>query len=257
MNKTHLYILTTLLLSSLMSCKKDNPDQIPALATLQVEFQVTNHTTPVGLNTPIQLTDGRQITILELKYYISHLKFLHQNTETNPREPVLALIQHLEPGKNSLTLQIAPGTFSGLKFYPGLDSITNNSNPVDFPREHPLSAFFNMHWNWNLKYRFVLMEFRALDYTPPIPCSFHPGTNQLLTTTILPFQQEQVLQAGKSYKLTIALDLNKLFDGPSGYIDFETENQAHADPGDFELTKKFMENFAAAFQIAYFTPLPQ
>ncbi|GCD78052.1 hypothetical protein JCM31826_15340 [Thermaurantimonas aggregans] len=237
-----------LLVVGIWSCKKDNPDQKPPLAEVTIEFKLFNGTSEVAMNADFKLADNRTINVQELKFYVSHVKFLQENGSHGHTDSVIALVRMLEPEHQSVTLQIQPGTYSRLEFFPGLDSIANSKNPVDFPREHPLSAFFNMHWNWNMQYRFVLMELRAKDYNPAVPCSYHPGTNALLRTSTVNFDRSYLFEAGKKYKITLLMNASTMFDGPSGYIDFLTENQAHAEPTDFELTKKFMENFAACFQ---------
>lgn len=230
-----------------ISCKKDDPDQKSREARVTIEFVMHNGTSEVTTGQDFKLEDQRTINITELKFYLSHPVFQPSEAIPGTDTSFLALIQIHQPEANKINLHVKPGTYSSLRFYPGLDSATNDLNPVDFPRGHPLSAFYNMHWNWNLKYRFVLMELRAKDFTPPIPCSYHPGTNQLLRQSTVSFDKPYLFEAGKTYKVKIFLNVNTIFDGPSGYIDFETESQAHAEPGDFELTKKFMENFAASF----------
>ncbi|MFN4298259.1 MAG: MbnP family protein [Thermaurantimonas sp.] len=244
------FTLSIFLMIGMWSCKKDNPDEKPPLAEVTIQFKLYNGTSEVAMNTDFKLADNRTINIQELKFYISHVRFLNQNGETRHTDSVLALMRMLEPEHHHVKVQVQPGTYSSLEFYPGLDSIANSKNPVDFPREHPLSAFFNMHWNWNMQYRFVLMELRAKDYNPSIPCSYHPGTNTLLRISKISFDKSYQFEAGKKYKITLWMNVNTMFDGPSGYINFLTENQAHAEPGDFELTRKFMENFAASFQFS-------
>lgn len=244
------FSLSIWLVIGLWSCKKDNPDEKPPVAEVTIEFKLHNGTSEVGMNSNFKLADNRTINIQELKFYISHVNFLNQTGISGQTDSVLGLVRMLEPEHRQIKVKVQPGTYSTLEFFPGLDSIANSKNPVDFPREHPLSAFFNMHWNWNLQYRFVLMELRAMDFTPPIPCSYHPGTNPLLRLSQIAFDKEYRFEAGKKYKVEIWIDANTIFDGPSGYIDFLTENQAHAEPGDFDLTKKFMENFAAAFKFS-------
>lgn len=241
-----IYIIP-IVFATVVSCKKDDPVQKQTESSLTIEFVLHNGTKPVSIGQDFKLADNRTIYVTELKFYFSHPIFHLSETAQSADSSFLALVQLHQSDANTINMRLKPGTYSSLRFYPGLDSATNEMNPVDFPREHPLSAFYNMHWNWNLKYRFVLMELRAKDFTPPIPCSYHPGTNQLLRQSIVPFDKPYLFEAGKAYKMQIFLDANTLFDGPGGYIDFQTENQAHAEPDDFELTKKFMENFAASF----------
>ncbi|MFN3950936.1 MAG: MbnP family protein [Thermaurantimonas sp.] len=239
--------LIAIFFAAVVSCKKDNPDQKSTEAEVVIEFVMHNGTSEVSTGQDFKLKDNRTIYVTELKFYLSHPIFHQSETAQFEDTTFLALVQLHQSESNKIKMRISPGTYSSFIFNPGLDSATNESNPVDFPRGHPLSAFYNMHWNWNLKYRFVLMELRARDFTPPIPCSYHPGTNQLLRQSVVAFDKPYLFEAGKNYKLKILLNVSTIFDGPSGYIDFETENQAHAEPGDFELTKKFMENFAASF----------
>lgn len=80
-----IFTLSILLIVGMWSCKKDNPDQKPPLAEVTIEFKLYNGTSEVGMNTDFKLADNRTINIQELKFYVSHVKFLHQNGSPGQR----------------------------------------------------------------------------------------------------------------------------------------------------------------------------
>lgn len=242
------FVVSALSVAIMLSCEKDKKEQTPLSnnAKLNVEFFLTNQGKIEQVKEPIELIQNRTIEIEMLRYFISNMKFYTNEEDFQEPKENLFIVKQDRANENKFSIELPAGNYSKMTLYAGLDSATNAQNPLDFQREHPLSAFHNMHWSWSMQYRFVLMEFRVLHTTPTIPCSYHPGTNELLYGSEITFNQTLSLAARTENSLKIGIDLNALLDGPGGIIDIETETQAHADVHDFELTRKFMRNFAAA-----------
>jgi len=242
-------LLTLVAGLGITSCEKDQVSQTPIAPKLTVEFYMINQGKTEAAGEHIYLTENREIEVEMMRYFVSNMKFYTDNNNYVEPKENLFVLKLENPDYQKFTIELPAGEYQKLSFFPGLDSANNALNPLDFQREHPLSAFHNMHWSWAMQYRFVLLEMRVLHTEPTTPASYHPGTNELLYGSELTFNTPLKLENNKNQTLKIGIDLNALFDGPGGTIDMNTENQAHADIHDFELTRKFMRNFAAAFRV--------
>jgi hypothetical protein len=141
------------------------------------------------------------------------------------------------------------GSYSGLRFYLGIDSVTNYTTlPADYQPSKPLSSQVPiMHWSWNTGYIFLRFD-GTVDTTQPADntldegMAFHIGTHEFLT----PIEMGQTFSIADSgtTELTMQIDYEKFFDG----IDLSQEYVTHT--GDFkDLADKFGTNMAKPFSL--------
>ncbi|MCB0698406.1 MAG: T9SS type A sorting domain-containing protein [Chitinophagales bacterium] len=129
-------------------------------AQTQVELHITHmlYGGDFAFNKAAKNDIGKDFNISRCEYYISKITIIHDGgTETDvPNHYILA---------NGSQDVVSPlGTFSvtsieGVKFYIGVDTPNNHSDPSKFPTTHPLYPQFpSMHWGWADGYRFVALE---------------------------------------------------------------------------------------------------
>ncbi len=104
--------------------------------------------------------DGRLFNIDYLKYYISNIQFENSvGTKIGIEGKVLLVTP------DSLLIKVGTlpiGNYSAMEFCIGLDSITNETMPDDYPEFHPLGTDnADLYWPSGLGYQFFRFEGRV------------------------------------------------------------------------------------------------
>lgn len=232
-----------LLLISIVILSACDNDVNPQIA---INLQPMNGTTPVGVGDIIQTDEGRNFNIREIRFYIDNLKLIKTDNSTIE---VADLIFIDWPEKNA-TLELPFGDYSGIEFHLGMDSITNESNPIDFAPEHPLSNQQDMHWGM-LKYRFLTFVGKvdtagAGNGTPENLLQYHLGNNRFYQKVEI--DKNFTIDANSS-SLDLLLQVKAMFDGPAGEVDIRTHRTNHSGEAVLDKGAIMMGNFAAALEL--------
>lgn len=115
-------------------------------------------TAPFALNTAAQNNIGHDFKLTRLEYYLSQFTIVHDGGQETNINNVYALVNATEStiidlGNHNIT------SVEAVKFYVGVDSVANHSDPASYPATHALAPKLpSMHWGWASGYRFVALE---------------------------------------------------------------------------------------------------
>ena len=228
----------------LSSCKPKKEGNF----TLQLKAKYGNQS--FAINTPNIDPQGRRIQIDNLKFYLSHIKLVkNDNSEIELKDVVLCDLA--DPNSLLINVDNVTGDFKEIKFWCGVDSIQNLTDPNTVASGKPLSGDNNMYWSW-LKYQFEVLESRA-DTTTTGTGAFnwfplyHVGGNSLYRSALL--TKNFSVCCDNKYTLNLTLDVKKIFYGTQT-IDIITERTTQSSASDNPVVApKFADNFSQAFSI--------
>lgn len=233
-----------------VSCKEDVKEEFTPAGSSKVEFTITDGSKEIKLNEQSKISTGYDFTLSMFKAYVSNLT-LYKEDSTEVLLQDVALLNFGDDNANSLSVTIPNGNYTSLRIGYGLTPEQNDADPFSFDESHPLSNTQSMQWPM-IKYRFVKLEGYAVSQSTSDDylVSIHPGTDPLYQVVNYTLNDLNV-QDGYNNTLHISIDINDLFDGPSGVIDFATDNanQVHMTADDSHIGKIFMENMAAAAKL--------
>ncbi len=255
----YLCILFITLLLAFASCEKD-PKLITGPEPTTFTFAVHPKVGNAGLVLNQEVLDGEQYRILPVvfRFYVSHLTLIDENNSELEIANVGFLDSEAVGAGEPLTftVDIPAGNYKGIKFWVGLDSTQNASDPATFANNHPLSLFQGTYWEWNTGYRFVMFEgyYDTIQNTPgpvntTLAFNYHTGLNTLYREAVLgsasvPFSVAE----GESYTYSLDLDVNRVFYGAQN-IDRKQGASTHT-TSHYVLAEKFTENFVRAFTLS-------
>jgi hypothetical protein len=141
------------------------------------------------------------------------------------------------------------GKYKGIKFGIGVPPSKNQSNPANYPREHPLSIFQGTHWDWNTGYRFVMLEAKldtskTQNQVPNFPIAYHLGTNDLYQTyewlapSSMPFEVKQ----NKELRFVVEMDINRWFTQTGNAVDPIQTPASHSMGAELPIAQKITNN---------------
>lgn len=237
-----------LLVAGFTSCKEDVKKEASSNLHFQVNMQVDEES--AELHDTLNLDTDYNLYVSLFQIYLSKITAINADGDETLLKDVV-LVHAGDANKSSFTLNLPAGNFTKLRMGLGVDPVQNNSDVNGFPNEHPLSAYQGMYWSM-LKYRFVVFEGVALsrDSTPNIPLAYHTGTDSLYQVVTF---DTNISNTVLSYQLNLTIDLQKLFNGPAGKLDFRTQASTHSEPTspeDYEVAYIFMENLKAAVELS-------
>ena len=247
------YLLPFLLVLGLISvlgisaCKDEPEPPLPDPATIQVDFVVKWGNNNLALEQYYPAPDGRNYAIQVFKCFISNLSLVRPDDYTTLVKDV-ALIDLYYPASQSIAGNVAAGTYTGIKFSLGLDSIQNHGDPSDYPVEHPLSSVTGMYWSWFTNYIFAKIEGIADSTNADTinPFLFHPGLDSLRQD--VEFSGLNIVLAEKETEtLTLIIDLQEVFFSTADPIDVTVDDFTHT-TDDPVLAGRVMRNLKAAIR---------
>ena len=113
---------------------------------------------PFTLNTGAQNSLGDDFKISRLEYYLSQFTVVHDGGMETSINSVYALVDAsqattIDLGSHNIT------SVEAIRFYIGVDSATNHTDPAGYFPTHPLAPQSpSMHWGWASGYRFAALE---------------------------------------------------------------------------------------------------
>jgi len=152
-------------------------------------------------------------------------------------------------------VRVPEGDYGSIRFYLGVPAEYNkNVDPTTYPNSHPLSVQGSqgMFWHWNTGYIFTKFDGKAdleglegnllLD-----PFAFHCGDDPLLRLVELPISSP-LIRADSERNFQVHCQVERLLDGEQDQIDIAVDYLTHTQ-GNFLLARRFMDNFALAFEL--------
>ena len=113
---------------------------------------------PFAFNTGAQNNIGDDFNLIRMEYYLSQFTIVHDGGQETSVNSVYALVDASEAttidlGSHNVT------SVEAIKFYIGVDSAANHSDPASYPATHALAPKSpSMHWGWASGYRFACLE---------------------------------------------------------------------------------------------------
>lgn len=258
--KTNLILAAGIVVSSFVAgCKKDkDPEPTPNTNTsntqeLALVFTTVAGSDPVNFATVHTSNSNQKYTLSTFRYYMSDIRLIKSDGSEYPLTGKYLLVQ---PSVSHVHLGAVPtGSYKGIKFAVGIDSLTNHKDPSLYGAGNPLAEQNpSMHWSWNSGYIFLQIEgscdttvantdvLTSGEYTKPM--FFHLGMDMLLRNVDL---SNSAFTVGSSEEKHIYLkaDINELLDG----IDLKTENQSHT-MGTMMMATKVANNIPNMFTLS-------
>lgn len=248
-NIIKLAVFKAFIIAGLAGCDKGSGDfhkqkEFPAVNFI---FHYNVGSEPMLYNEVYTDVNGRNFTFTLSRYYISNIRLIDEYmNEVNIDAYLL-----VKPEKQNLfTLDtIPPGKYAGLKFDIGLDSITNYSNPSNYPEGNPLAIQkdVSMHWG-SPGYYFVKLEGKvdtsvALNRLPDFKWELHLLTDELLRTVEImrPFE----LKPGIDVNINLVCDFRKWLHG----IDLRIDHTTNSININTLLARRVADNIPEAFHL--------
>lgn len=189
------------------------------------------------------LDNGRKVSLSIARFYLSNIRLVNGSTET----ALTDVYAQFTGSKDQLMLGEAPaGSYTGLRFDIGVDSVANFSDPGLRADDHPLSSSSSTfdHWSWSSGYIFMKVEGRA-DTTAAGngvadgPFVYHVGTLNFLRNIDLAVDFNVV--EGLNNQVEIAIDVKRFFEN----VDLTSEWDTHT-MNDMPLAMKIANNIQAS-----------
>jgi len=155
--------------------------------------------------------DGRFYNFQDFKVYLSHIKLIYTNGTTTEVEPI-AYFTPADSQFLSITVNAPTGSFKGIEFNIGLDSVQNSAYPSN-DTTSPLAYNNNTYWGIQNQFVFVEMDGTADTFAnSSYQFAYHVGTNPYYTVAPPLYQNFTVSGGGKTV-LTLTADAQKMFYG--------------------------------------------
>ena len=164
---------------------------------------------------------GQHFNVTKFKYYIGKVNLLGADGGAGFVDADYFLVNEEEPDSKAINVQgLKPGTYSGLEFLLGVDSVDNCSGA----QSGALDPVNGMFWAWNSGYIFLKLEGKApASQSAGKVFEYHiggykaPGKNMRKIT--LRFPRPVDVASGKTLDIELVTDIGKLLDGPT-QVDF-------------------------------------
>jgi cytochrome c peroxidase len=220
-------------------------------ASLELQFTHTYDGSPLVLDSlDYKLSSGEIISVSRLSYLLSGFALQREDGAWIELTNQFAWIDAERRRSNATLKEIAPGTYRSLRFAVGLDTQANNSDPAQYPADHPLNPNLNgLHWSWQGGYIFLALEgrFRAKDpSSSPAGFSYHFARDPNRTVITLPI--ELSLAANDCRGVMVDFDIAALLNAPRPISPARDGVSTHSREGDL-LAAALRANLANAFQV--------
>lgn len=184
--------------------------------TATVSIQLTHTFGAEALSFEKKFTNsaGEEFTLSKFKYYLSNFKLIGNSSRPASGESYF-LVDEEQPDSKKLIVSFEPGTYTGLRFLLGVDSIRN----VSGAQTGALDPLHGMFWTWNTGYIMAKIEGHSpVSRMPGNFFEYHIGGFRGETNTLkqidLKFPQSLTLQKNRQLKIQVQADLYKWFSGP-------------------------------------------
>jgi hypothetical protein len=226
------------------SCKKEGPTTF----TLQLKAKYGNQN--FEMNSTNTDPAGRYVSLSTLKFYLSHINLIKSDGSTVNVASVAIFDFSDTANLTSVSVKNIQGSFTGISFACGLDSLTNDTtNALNYSLPNPFSYTYNMYWPM-IDYQFEILEGKWDDQDTSFLHNgllYHIGTNAAYRQTQL---NKSFSVSGNPYTMTVYLDVEQIFNNtPTGEtINLVTQPSSMSTDYPAVMTI-FVDNFSKSFSI--------
>jgi hypothetical protein len=254
MKKIKLILILSALISlvGITSCNDKTVEPTNQTQSLSLNFSAKVGTKDLDYTSSFTTDAGARYTVSMFRYYVSNIRLIKSDGTEYPINNKYLLVT---PSVANYDLgQVPVGSYKGIKFSVGIDSVTNHADPTVYPVTNPLAIQSPaIHWSWNSGYIFMMIEGSCdttvanndvLTYGQYSHGMFyHIGMDPLLRTIDLSNAAFTVSSAN-SATVSISADLNKVLKN----VDIKTENASHT-MGSMPLATRIADNISSAFSV--------
>jgi hypothetical protein len=194
--------------------KKDDGSCIYARSSLALHVHSMVGTQAFSTTTTYTHASGRHYKFTKAHFYVSGLEL----DKTLGHDHLDTYLQIVAPNTDYALGEVATGSYTGVNFKIGLDSIANHSDPNAYAATHALSSSSATydHWSWNSGYIFVKIEGVAdtsatMNGTVDGPFEMHIGGDSFLRAIALAKAFD--VPATGEVEFGINIDWGKALDG--------------------------------------------
>ncbi|HAA18952.1 MAG TPA: hypothetical protein DCR93_21950 [Cytophagales bacterium] len=194
---------------SLLGCNRPEGEA----TDIRIEFELLVNGEPLDLSEGQYTSeDGLTYRIDDFKVYLSNVVFNGSGSDFAETESYHLLAP--TAGQSALSFvvpQVPRANYTGLTLGVGVDPEANVSldNPGD------LNPSNQMAWNWNVGYKFVLLEGEAVAADSTLPLVFHIGFERNYATQSFSFTNDLDLTLEETATLTFEIEVGELFRNPN------------------------------------------
>ncbi len=242
-------VISLLALSAVFAtCKKEDPkpepetpvEEVPA-ATMKLNFEHRVGSDLLEFDETYVNAKGDSFTVNKFIYYISNVVFHKSDNSTYTVPESYYLVDHQKNDSKTITISnIPPGTYKGVSFMLGVDSLRN----VSGVQSGALAVSNNMFWTWSSGYIFLKLEGSA-PKSPNGNLTYHiggfKGENNALRTFNFSFGDNIGLNNKEVATLLMSVDIAEMFKTPT-VIDFSTFSfQMSAGPNAKQMADNYVD----------------
>jgi hypothetical protein len=241
MKKAYLLALAVVILIS--SCHKPSNQ-----GNIVLKFNPMFGPNNLMLNTQYQSPDGRYYNFEDFKFFISHIKLIHSDNSSVE----VSAVQYISLDDSytlSIPMSCPQGTYTGIQFYIGLDSVQDAVSPDATDTGSPV--FVNHYMTWgisSLEYVFVQIDGLAGgNANPTSPMEYHVGTSPYYTASPVLAKSFSVSGGGQTV-ITLTAQVQNIFYNSPGAINVLTNpvTQTTDNPA---LAHTFISDFSQIFSL--------
>jgi hypothetical protein len=248
-NNTLITTIIALFLSAtvITGCSDDDDHDHDEMKSLKFHLHTMVGSTAANYTATFQDASGRKFNIADFRYYISNIILIKDD---GSEYPITGKVFLADPATHDYPLGDVPvGSYKGFKFYLGIDSLTNHSDPTAYPEGNPLAIQTpGIHWSWNSGYIFMKVEgfvdtTMAANGTTDFEYFYHIGMDMLkrnIDFSNTPF----TVASGSDNEIVMEFDLLTMLTN----VDMRTENMTHT-MDNMPLAVKIANNWQSAFNV--------
>ena len=209
------------------SCSEDDGE-------IQIKLKLEYQGTPVVMLDRFQYPDnGPEFFFLKFSMFMSNLELIGDNTIELMDIDLLnfsdshSTLTGAEEGFVLSIKDVAPGSYTGLRFDIGVPDTLNAQSPADFSNDHPLASTAEYWEGWN-SYIFMKTEGRIDlegDDDFETGMALHIGSDAVYRSKTM--SESIQINAEETTVTTITIDLYKLFVNGNDTYDIYTTPQIH------------------------------
>jgi hypothetical protein len=212
---------------------------------------------PFKATDTLHLPEGdtsRSLLVTKWRYIVSNIVLINQAGAEVPLTGFAQIVNALDGNcTTELQIPVPSGEYRGLRFWVGLDSVTNHQDVTTLDQNDPLNDP-DMHWSWSPEagYKFLFLEGRlnttATGNGPAVgKLEYHIATDANYRVVQTLVNQPFAVAPQGSSALVLQVELAKLFRD----INLHTEGftMTSGSPDKLALAKRLADNIPSMFEV--------